>query len=124
MHAEINTIKDVCNECSIQPLVFIEKYSNFENNKAMMDQAFEEISRSDILIAELSQKSIGVGIELGYAKALHKPVVYVMKTGSECSTTAGGASDHIIEYSCLKDLKEQLYKTLKEKYHFKKLLER
>ena len=42
-----------------------------------------DIDNSDILIAEVSEKAIGVGIEVGYAKAKGKPIIYI-KNQSVC----------------------------------------
>lgn len=77
----------------------MDKY-NFKPNqeKEMMKVAFEEIDSSDFLIAELTTKSIGVGIEIGYAFAKKKPIFYLRKKDSEYSTTASGCSVSVFEY--------------------------
>ncbi|MCW1949019.1 MAG: nucleoside 2-deoxyribosyltransferase [Candidatus Shapirobacteria bacterium] len=80
------------------------KHQKFKNNQDMMDQALNKIKKSDILIAEISNKQIGIGIEVGYAKALKKYIIYIRQQNSEYSTTVGGISDLIIEYSDIKDL--------------------
>jgi 2'-deoxynucleoside 5'-phosphate N-hydrolase len=41
----------------------------------MMAQAFLDIGQSDFLIAETSDKGIGIGIEVGYARAKQKPII-------------------------------------------------
>ena len=80
-----------------------------------MKTAFQEIDNSDFLIAELTTKSIGVGIEIGYACAKNKPVIYLLKKGSEYSTTASGCSNSIIEYRNEHDLRESMVELLKNK---------
>jgi 2'-deoxynucleoside 5'-phosphate N-hydrolase len=40
----------------------------------MMRQAFAAIDKNDLLIAETTDKAIGIGIEVGYAKAKGKPI--------------------------------------------------
>lgn len=45
----------------------------------MMQQAFVDIGNSDLLIAKVSEKAIGAGIEIGYAIAAKHVVFY--KTG-------------------------------------------
>jgi 2'-deoxynucleoside 5'-phosphate N-hydrolase len=86
--------------------VFVEKY-NFDKTqeKQMMQQARHDIDKSSLLIAEVSEKAIGVGIEIGYAIALNKPVIYLRNSQSEYSTTVGGIVDHHIVYSSLEDLR-------------------
>jgi len=74
----------------------------------MMKQAMKEIDSCDLLIAETSEKGIGIGVEVGYAKARDKPIIYVRKKEAEHSTTVSGISDFQIIYSNIDDLKLQL----------------
>ncbi len=113
---EIECLKKLFSENNIELLVFVDKY-NFrpEQEKEMMKTAFMEIDNSDLLVAELTTKSIGVGIEIGYAYAKHKPVFYLRKKESEYSTTASGCSSYIVEYRNELDLKESMEKLLKLK---------
>jgi len=110
---EIETLTQLLAENNIKLLVFVDKYS-FEKNqeKEMMKTAFQEIDKSDFLIAELTNKAIGVGIEIGYAYAKEKPVFYIRKKGSKLSTTALGSSSYVIEYENELDLKESMKKLL------------
>ncbi len=78
----------------------------------MMKIAFEEIDSADFLIAELSTKSIGVGIEIGYAFAKNKPIFYLRKKGTEYSTTAAGCSNFVIVYEDELDLIERVEERL------------
>jgi nucleoside 2-deoxyribosyltransferase len=109
---EVKSLIELCKTNDIELLSFVDKY-NFKKNeeKEMMETAFVEIDKSDFLIAELTTKSIGVGIEIGYANAKGKPIIYLRKKGSEYSTTASGSSTYNIEYDNEIDLKE-LIKTL------------
>ena len=95
-------------------LVFVDQY-NFRPDQEieMMQTAFREIDSCDILIAELTTKSIGVGIEIGYAYASKKPIYYLRKKGSEYSTTASGSADVVIVYDDASDLIEKLEQELK-----------
>lgn len=108
---EIESLHNLFYKMNIELLVFVDKY-NFRPNqeREMMKVAFEEIDNSDFLIAELTTKSIGVGIEIGYAYAKGKPVFYLRKKGVEYSTTASGCSDYIIEYENCLDLVEIMRK--------------
>lgn len=106
---EVEALQRLFQANNIELLVFVDKY-NFAANeeKEMMKVAFEEIDSADLLIAELSTKSIGVGIEIGYAFANHKPIFYLRKKGAEYSTTAAGCSEFVIEYENELDLLEQV----------------
>ena len=113
---EVKTLIELCEKNNIKLLVFVDNYNFKENEeKEMMKTAFWEIDKSDFLIAELTNKSIGVGIEIGYAFAKEKPILYLRKKDSEYSTTASGSSSYIIEYENefdLRDLTDKLLKRL------------
>jgi nucleoside 2-deoxyribosyltransferase len=106
---EIATIKDVLNHHDYDSIVFVDDFSfNPPDEREMMRVACREISSAEMLVAELSSKVIGVGIEVGYAKALGKKIVYLRGKGTEYSKTIGGLADDSIEYDNVDDLKEKL----------------
>tara|TARA_R110001606_G_scaffold186732_3_gene334261 strand:- start:15 stop:419 length:405 start_codon:yes stop_codon:yes gene_type:complete len=106
---EVKNLIELCKKNNIELLVFVDKYNFKENEeKEMMETAFREIDKSDFLIAELTTKSIGVGIEIGYAYAKEKPIIYLRKKDSEYSTTASGCSSEIVIYKNELDLKEMM----------------
>ncbi|HSZ84386.1 MAG TPA: nucleoside 2-deoxyribosyltransferase [Puia sp.] len=91
---ELIAISSTLNEHKIKPFIFVDSYK-FESaqEQQMMQQAMTDIDNCDILIAEVSDKAIGIGIEVGYAKAKHKPIIYLRKKEAEHSTTISGISD-------------------------------
>ena len=116
---EIDQLHKTLSEKNIKLLVFVDKYCfNKNQEKEMMKVAFEEIDSSDFLIAELTKKSIGVGIEIGYAYSKKKPIIYLRRKGAAYSTTAAGCSSHIIEYENIIDLAEKIEFTLNEELKF------
>ena len=113
---EVESLQNLFNKNNIELLVFVDKYDFKANQeKEMMKVAFEEIDSSDFLIAELTTKSIGVGIEIGYAFAKEKPIFYLRKKDSKYSTTASGCSISVTEYENELDLVEIMEKLLKTK---------
>ncbi len=110
---EVESLKKLFKKNNFELLVFVDKY-NFKANqeKEMMETAFNEIDNTDFLIAELTTKSIGVGIEIGYAFAKEMPIIYLRKKNAEYSTTASGSSTHIVEYENEFDLNESMEKLL------------
>lgn len=106
---EVDSLKSFFKTKNIDLLVFVDKY-NFKPNqeKEMMQTAFQEIDNCALLLAELTTKSIGVGIEIGYAYATEKPIIYLYREGSTYSTTASGSASVIISYTNITDLIEQL----------------
>ena len=110
---EVDSLKKLFTKYNIELLVFVDIY-NFKptEENEMMQTAFDEIDNSDILIADLTTKSIGVGIEIGYAVAKIIPVFYLRKTAAEYSTTAAGCSEFSVEYNNDIDLIKQVEKLL------------
>jgi nucleoside 2-deoxyribosyltransferase len=93
----------------IELFVFVDEYHfKPEQEQEMMQTAFAEIELSDLLIAELTTKSIGVGIELGYAYAKNKPVLYIRHESAKHSSTASGSAKNTIFYKDTKDLQSKL----------------
>lgn len=86
----------------------------------MMQQAMDDIDKCSMLIAETSDKAIGIGIEAGYAKAKGKPVIYLRHKDAEHSTTLSGISDIQIIYSDTDDLATKLTNALN---HFLRTIE-
>ena len=110
---EINQLKKCLAKYSIELLVFVDKYEFTPNQeKEMMSIAFEEIDNSSFLIVELSKKAIGVGIEVGYAFAKQKPIIYIKQKNANHSTTVGGCTDYIIEYENEFHLSEEIEKII------------
>lgn len=105
----LTAIVDTLKGFKIHSFVFTDKYK-FDpgQERQMMLQAMEDIDNSDFLIAETSDKAIGIGVEAGYAKAKNKPVIYVRQANAEHSTTVSGISDYQLIYENEKDLKTQL----------------
>ena len=113
LESEITTIVGVLKKHNINPFVFVNTYIfSLDKEKEMMDKATKAIATSDILIAEVTDKPIGVGIEIGYAYALRKKIICLRKKRAEYSTTVGGIADEQIIYSSNDELKTNLEKAL------------
>lgn len=98
---------------NIELLVFVDKY-NFEpdQEKEMMRVAFEEIDKSSFVIVELTKKAIGVGVEVGYAFATQKPIIYIKRKDAKHSTTVSGCSNFSIVYEDEFHLSEEIEKLI------------
>ena len=100
-------------DAGVSPFVFVDTYTfRVAEEKQMMVQAMLDIDASDLLIAEVSEKAIGIGVEAGYAKAKGIPVVYIRQSASEHSTTIAGISDYQIFYNDATDLRNKLKETI------------
>lgn len=117
LQKKLDAIIDALKFFSIKPFVFVDNFTFSPlQEREMMQQAFEEIDKCDLLIAETSDKAIGIGIEVGYAKAKNKPVIYLRNKNAEHSTTVAGTSDHKIIYGNADDLRIQLSEALEKMY--------
>jgi nucleoside 2-deoxyribosyltransferase len=112
---ELTAIKEVLVASGITAFVFAEQFQfDPAQEKEMMQEAMQKIDAADLLIAETSDKAIGIGIEAGYAKAKEKPVVYLRNKKADHSTTLSGISDQQVIYENSIDLKEQLQMIFKQ----------
>jgi len=109
LQAEIETIRQTAAGFQIDLFVFVDaRYFSPGQENEMMQQAFADIESADLLIAEVTEKAIGVGIEIGYAVALYKPVIYLRNAQAEHSTTAAGSAQHTIIYQNPEELGQKL----------------
>jgi nucleoside 2-deoxyribosyltransferase len=99
----------------IKSFIFCDHYIfDASKEQEMMQQAITDIDLCDLLIAEVSDKAIGIGVEAGYAKGKDKPVLYLRQKDCEHSTTVSGISDHRIVYESINDLELQLNDCIKK----------
>lgn len=111
--SSIDGIVDALKKLNIDTVVFVRQYSFVHpQEKEMMQKAMAEIHKCDFLIAEVSDKTIGVGIEMGYARGIGKPILYLKKENAQYSTVVGGISDYHIVYHNISDLKEKITKII------------
>ena len=109
LNDELNSVLEILKEFHINPIVFVDDFKFYSvQEKEMMQQAIRSIDACDLLIAETSDKAIGIGVEVGYAKAKRKPVIYMRNKKADHSTTVSGISDFQIIYADAKDLADQL----------------
>ena len=110
---ELNAIIAVLKNAAIESFVFVDNFKfNASEEKEMMQQAMQSMEECDLLIAETTDKGIGIGVEVGYAKAKAKPVIYIRNKNAEHSTTVSGISDFKIVYADIKDLELKLFDVL------------
>lgn len=113
--AEIATVVEVMQSAGILTRVFVQDYHfTPDQHQIMMTAARAELERADLLIAEVTHKAIGVGIEIGFAWARGLPIIYLRRANAEPSTTVGGLAQHRIIYEDANDLRMQLQKLIVE----------
>ena len=75
------------------------------SGQEVMDIAFDEIKKSDIIIVEASEISIGVGIEAGVAYANNIPIYTIAQKEAYVSNSIKGISKKCFFYDIPEDLK-------------------
>lgn len=69
------------------------------------------IRESDVLVADTSVPSLGVGYEIGYAESLHRPILCLYFVGAEKQLTAmlaGNPSCTVLTYGNLQEALRQI----------------
>lgn len=87
---------------------FVFDYTKKVDDKKLMDEALKKVDEADLVLVELSNKSVGVGIEAGYAKAKGIPIIYLHKKGTKLKQAMNGISDAVITYVTTGDLIERI----------------
>ena len=70
----------------------------------LMRQTFAVIDQSDLVVMEMSEKGVGLGIEAGYAYAQGKFLLVMLQEERELSSTMAGIATKIIRYNTLEQL--------------------
>lgn len=109
LSAELDAIAAALHAHGLTAHIFVRAH-HFRPDQAqeMMIATLRAVRAADLLIAEVSYKAIGVGIEVGMAAALSKPILYVRQASAEPSTTVGGLATATIVYLNAADLRAQL----------------
>ena len=83
----------------------IEKWGQVElSPHELMRRTFSEIDSSNLLVVDLTEKGVGLGIEAGYAYAKQIPIVVIARKGSDISTTLQGIAQKLFLYDEFEDL--------------------
>lgn len=93
---------------NLEVYAFVFDFTDKVDDKKLMEEALSKIDSSDILMVELSNMSVGVGIEAGYAKAKGIPIIYLHKNGTDIKQVMNGISEKVITYTEAEDLINQL----------------
>ena len=102
-------IEKTVREKGIETFVF--KISN--DPKEIFKRDYEQLKSCDIIIAEVSEPSHGVGIEIGISYCLGLKIILLQEKDKNVTKLAQGIPNVIIiEYDNLKDLKNKLSKSL------------
>lgn len=107
--AVVDKVSSVLEENGYETICIVRDMSMERQNRytpsELMKFTFEKIDICDLVIIDLTEKGVGLGIEAGYAYAKEIPIITIAKSGSDISETLEGISNKIIFYHNIEDLK-------------------
>ena len=107
----IEMISDVLESCGFGTVCIqrdVEGWGEIALTPAeLMSQTFEIIRGCQVVVIELSEKGVGLGIEAGYAFAQEIPIIVIAENGRDISTTLQGIAAQVFFYKSAQDLKQQ-----------------
>nr|MBF0221464.1 nucleoside 2-deoxyribosyltransferase [Desulfobulbaceae bacterium] len=105
----LRTFGEVLTE-HVGDLDLTEKGDDGPSDRFIHDRDMEWLRRCDLVVAEVSQPSLGVGYELGWAAAWHKPTLCLFRTSqaSLSAMVAGSAALETVLYSSLAEAQLQI----------------
>ena len=102
-------IKSIVEEKEIDSFVF----EIGGNSTEIFNRDYKQLNTCDLIIAEVSETSHGVGIEIGMSYCLNLKRILLLEKGKHVTKLAQGMPNTIIvEYEHLKDLKDKLSSAL------------
>lgn len=114
---QIDTLSSIIEECGYSVTCItrdVEAWGkvSFTPNE-LMKKTFQIIDENDVVIIDLSEKGVGLGIEAGYAYSRDIPVIAVSHQ-SKISTTLLGISKYNYVYTNREELADFLQPILKK----------
>jgi len=105
---DIDSISGVLNRCGFEAICVqrdVERWSAVQfAPDELMARTFDRIKRCQLVVIELSEKGVGLGIEAGYAYAQGIPIVVAARHGRDVSATLRGIADEVCFYDVASEL--------------------
>jgi len=106
--ARIEAISAALRQAGVEPVCIardLERWGEVHfDPPELMRQSFRALEACDLVVVELSEKGVGLGIEAGYAYARNIPIVTIAREGADISATLRGISAAVYEYRDPPDL--------------------
>lgn len=109
---EVESVIDSIEKAGVQVYCVRRDLENWGTDTFMpgelMKRTFAEIVKSDILIADVSDWPMGVGVEAGFAFGKDIPVICICRDGKKVASTVAGPAEKVIVYKSYDELTETL----------------
>ncbi|MBS3087297.1 nucleoside 2-deoxyribosyltransferase [Candidatus Pacearchaeota archaeon] len=109
----LKKVSDIINKLGHESFIFVRDVQNWKpgnmDAKEIMDRAFLEMKKSDVLLAvlESAEKGEGLLIESGYMKGIGKKIILASKKGCR-GFLLRGMVDDVFEFRDMKDFEKGL----------------
>lgn len=111
---EIIALGMALSSASVEQYIFVDKHTFEEGQEIeLVQKALKEIDNSNFVIVETTHETVTSSVEVGYAKAKRKPIVYLQHENAMISPILYGLSNFHIKYANPKDLFDQMTEFLK-----------
>ena len=111
---EIIALGMALSTASVEQYIFVDKFTFEEGQEIeLVQKALKEIDNSNFVIVETTYQTVTSSVEVGYAKAKRKPIVYLQHESVAISPILYGLSNFHIKYSNPKDIFDQMSEFLK-----------
>ncbi len=111
---EIIALGMALSTANVEQFIFVDKHPREAGQEVeMLQKAMKEIDTCNFIIVEATNINVISCVELGYAKAKRKPIVYLQKAEATSDEIIFALSNFHILYSSPKDLFDQLTEFLK-----------
>lgn len=99
---------------NVEQFIYVDKNQPEEGQEQdWIQNALAEIDQSNFVIAETTYLNVNTCVEIGYARAKKKPVVYLQKENEKVHPMLSGLCNFHIFYNSPKDLFDQTSEFLK-----------
>jgi len=106
-------LKDMGHEITTEFNINWEKREKYLSDEDIYRRDIEALEKSDIVLAEVSRPSLGVGYEIAFGEKLGKRIICIVKEGTHLSAMINGNPNlTLITYKDINDLKEKLLRLL------------
>lgn len=107
--AEIEELCSAVRSSGWEDYSFVRDAENFSALKSptpveLMTAAKKAVESCDALILDITDPSLGKGIEAGIAYESGKKIIVIIKKGAEIRRTAYGIADLVVEYQKIEDI--------------------
>lgn len=95
-----------------KPLRELSEFEFVFPHEGEIEDSKRKVTSADVVLAEVSYPSTGVGIELGWAEMSSKEIVCIYNKGSKSSSALQLVCSKIVEYESREDLKNKVRESL------------